>query len=197
VTFNSFGWQGRDRRLSLADTIAVIREGQSFDLLATDNDLQRWLDAEASWLGPVRPDEAPALSDVHRLRAATRDLLFALVRGEGMPSAAAAIVNDNAAASPSYRRLDLSAAGAPRAVHESGGARPSQVLALIADATIDLLAGPDAQRLRVCPAPSCGMFFIAGKAVQQWCSTSCGNRARVARHYQRSRAGLFQGGKTV
>lgn len=186
-TFDSFGWQGRDRRLALADTIAIVRDGETVDLLATDADFRRWLAAEQSWLGPVPPSEAPSLSDVHALRGAIRQLLFAAVRGEALPPEVAELLNRYSAASPSHRRLDLIQAGTPRAMHESAGDRASQVLGAIASGAIDLLGGPDRLRLRVCHAPSCGMFFLEGRSGQQWCSTSCGNRVRVARHYERSK----------
>ena len=101
---------------------------------------------------------------------------------------AAQAVNRSSAASPSYRQIDLSSAERPRVVYESQTGRAEQILGAIADAAIDLLTGPDRERIKVCPAPSCGMFYLAGKGDQQWCSASCGNRARVARHYLRSRA---------
>ncbi|ELS57171.1 CGNR zinc finger domain-containing protein [Streptomyces viridochromogenes] len=44
-----------------------------------------------------------------------------------------------------------------------------------------LAAGPEQARLRRCPAPSCGMFFLARRRDQAWCSIGCGNRARAAR----------------
>jgi predicted RNA-binding Zn ribbon-like protein len=49
--------------------------------------------------------------------------------------------------------------------------------------TIELLGGPDAARLRECPA--CGRFFLASRQRQAWCSGACGNRTRVARHRSR------------
>jgi predicted RNA-binding Zn ribbon-like protein len=187
TTFDSFGWQGRDRCLALADTVVVVRGAETIDLLVTEADLRRWLEAHEPWLGPVAPRDAPALPTVHRLRAAIRDLLFAASRGESLSRDAAAVLNEYAAASPSYRRLEVSGTRRPRAVRVSAGDRPSQVLAVVADAAIDLISGPDLERLRICPAPSCGMFFLEGRSGQQWCSTSCGNRARVARHYDRTK----------
>ncbi|WP_225853148.1 CGNR zinc finger domain-containing protein [Micromonospora sp. AMSO1212t] len=44
------------------------------------------------------------------------------------------------------------------------------------------------ERLRACPAPRCVRYFLQEHARQQWCKPSCGNRARVARHYQRHQA---------
>jgi len=60
-------------------------------------------------------------------------------------------------------------------------------LALIARASIDLLTGPDRMRLGVCGAPGCVLFFLKESRRNQWCSATCGNRARVAQHYRRHR----------
>src|SRR5574337_172687 len=60
--------------------------------------------------------------------------------------------------------------------------------ALAADA-VSVLTGPAATRLRVCAHPDCVLQFVALNPRRRWCSTAvCGNRARVARHYQRQRA---------
>jgi predicted RNA-binding Zn ribbon-like protein len=50
---------------------------------------------------------------------------------------------------------------------------------------IDFLASDDRQRLHACPAPRCVRYFLRERPQQAWCKPSCGNRARVARHYQR------------
>jgi predicted RNA-binding Zn ribbon-like protein len=90
-----------------------------------------------------------------------------------------------------YRRLDVSDPVTPRMAYASETeAQGERVLAAIADSAIEILAGPDRARLRICKAPSCGMFFLEGRAGQQWCTVSCGNRARVARHYKRSKPAL-------
>jgi predicted RNA-binding Zn ribbon-like protein len=55
----------------------------------------------------------------------------------------------------------------------------------IARSAIGLLTGPQRALLHVCEAPSCGMLFVGDR---RWCCTACGNRARAARHYRRTRA---------
>ncbi|MBD0328655.1 MAG: CGNR zinc finger domain-containing protein [Thermoleophilia bacterium] len=49
------------------------------------------------------------------------------------------------------------------------------------------VASGGADRLRVCPAPSCRMLYRPSRRDQHWCSRQCGTRARVARHYAASR----------
>ena len=42
--------------------------------------------------------------------------------------------------------------------------------------------------LLACVAPACWRYFVRSDPRRQWCSTLCGNRARVARHYARHQA---------
>ena len=55
----------------------------------------------------------------------------------------------------------------------------------------DLLTGPRRARVRECHNPDCRYLFLdASKAgTRRWCDmSSCGNRAKAHRHYQRRRA---------
>ncbi len=58
----------------------------------------------------------------------------------------------------------------------------------LAAAMADLLTSPDRTRVKRCPG--CAMYFVdeSRNRTRTWCSMkSCGNRAKVAAHYQRSR----------
>jgi predicted RNA-binding Zn ribbon-like protein len=183
-----FDWAGQGLAIDLADTLVAALPGEFVDHLGDAAQLNRWLELEREWLGPVGLGEAPALAEVHKLREAIRTLFFAAARNEALPLAAARVVNRFSAGATWHRQLDLSDQSVPRLAYaRSRGSRASQVLAAIAASAIDLLAGPDRQRLRICAAPSCGMFYLERKAGHRWCSVSCGNRARVARHYERSK----------
>lgn len=57
-----------------------------------------------------------------------------------------------------------------------------EALATIARDTVDLLTGPDRNRLHQCEAEPCGTVFLtaASGRARRWCSSStCGNRERV------------------
>lgn len=58
---------------------------------------------------------------------------------------------------------------------------------VIATLGVELLAGESRGRLRACLAPNCVLYFVKEHTRREWCSPNCGNRARVARHYQRHR----------
>ena len=65
---------------------------------------------------------------------------------------------------------------------------PTRVaLAELAHDAIDMLTGPGATQLRACQAPGCVFYFVRSNPRREWCSQTCGNRARAARHYRRIR----------
>ncbi|GAB3716575.1 CGNR zinc finger domain-containing protein [Nocardiopsis nanhaiensis] len=61
----------------------------------------------------------------------------------------------------------------------------NRIVAALARAAVAFLAGPERERLRSCTAPRCVRYFVQEHGRQRWCGTSCGNRARAARHYAR------------
>ncbi|MZD03920.1 hypothetical protein GTW43_02320, partial [Streptomyces sp. SID5785] len=78
--------------------------------------------------------------------------------------------------------------GAEPAAHEAtaaGAAPADRLVAALARAAIGFLAGEDRRRLRACHAPRCVRYFLKEHPRQEWCTPSCGNRARVARHHER------------
>lgn len=61
----------------------------------------------------------------------------------------------------------------------------------IARSAVDLLVGGELDRVKQCPGPSCGWLFVdaSRNRSRRWCASKlCGNRARVAAHYRRTRA---------
>ncbi|HEV2241669.1 MAG TPA: CGNR zinc finger domain-containing protein [Streptosporangiaceae bacterium] len=47
-------------------------------------------------------------------------------------------------------------------------------------------AGPAVRRVRRCEGRDCRMLFLPANPRRRWCTPDvCGNRARVARYYQR------------
>ncbi|MDR6317410.1 putative RNA-binding Zn ribbon-like protein [Actinoplanes couchii] len=57
----------------------------------------------------------------------------------------------------------------------------------MADEAIALFTGAARDDLRACPGPGCVLHFVRDSPRREWCSPGCGNRARAARHYARSR----------
>jgi predicted RNA-binding Zn ribbon-like protein len=180
-----FRWLGEPLALDLANTVMVVRDGVSVDLLAAPEDLRRWLSAERGRLGPVAP-AAEALVRFHALRDSVRELLGACAQGETPPRAVRDAVNAASAGAPVAPQLVLGPEGELRAEHAAsgGGEGLAEPLAAVARSAIEIVSGPERERLGLCEAPSCGMFFLGSR---RWCCAACGNRARAARHYRRTR----------
>ena len=177
-----FRWLGEPLAIDLANTIMVVREGQSIDLLATPDDLRLWLDTEQERLGDSTFAVAH-LEEIQELRDAVRALLLARAEGERLPTDALARLNATSRGAAISPQLEADAHGTLTIVETPAGGRPiAALLAQLARAAIALLFAPESERLRVCTAPSCGMLFLGAR---RWCCAACGNRARAARHYRR------------
>jgi predicted RNA-binding Zn ribbon-like protein len=196
---------GEPLPVELMNTIGADRDG-ILDALADDDGAVAWLRAVAGRIeaqagtSPDRQDEDKNKDeDADEVRATAgalrelRDALRALAAeatGDPRPPATApeltrpeavATLNRLATASP---ELVWPADGRPSRAYRARGTAGLAV-ELIAHQGVELLAGPGAERLRPCLAPNCLLFFVKDHARREWCSPGCGNRARVARHYQR------------
>lgn len=173
----------------LMNTVWADRYGVH-DSLATVDGLSMWLHDVAG------VDDPPSSDDVrvgHRLRDGLRRLA-AECTVDSRPGAASAIedltdavalVNEIAFAAVVVPQLHLDA-GVLRYGTASSASPVSTALAgIAADAMTLLTAAPGS--LRACPAPGCVLYFVKDHPRREWCSVTCGNRARAARHYRRHR----------
>jgi predicted RNA-binding Zn ribbon-like protein len=174
----------------LMATIWADTSGRHDDL---DNPagLQDWMDAvgiEHAKTLPT-PDE---LSNARQLRDALRrlaahqtdDQRAAAVSAMTEPARAVGVLNAAASRLPAPQ-LELTNELLRRS-HTS----PDHVaagLAVVATEAIYLFGGDEANNLRACQAPGCVLYFVKSHPRREWCSIACGNRARAARHYQRTR----------
>jgi predicted RNA-binding Zn ribbon-like protein len=192
----------RHLALELASTIRHDGSGGVADDLSDVLALTAWVRANADllddWVGARRfvADEA-AWREVVQIREAVRALFAHAVR-PAAPSPADARrllpldqalgrVNAAAARQPVTPRLDWPDGAAPRSriAPSADTDPPTHLSAALARAAIEFLAGPHRQQLRACSAPRCVRYFVKAHGRQEWCKPSCGNRARVARHYRR------------
>jgi predicted RNA-binding Zn ribbon-like protein len=175
-------WIALDKAaLDLANTVAVDK-GVAHDLLAADGDYEQW--AQAAAQSPeLTPDEAAAIAAarprVLALREHIRAVLHATAADQPLPGAAVAALNTASRSTPQWPEL-----GNDRHIEQHAlGDAVQRLLAHYARSTMEIAAGGRA-KLRVCGAPSCGMFYRPRRRQQRWCSEPCGTRARVARHYR-------------
>jgi predicted RNA-binding Zn ribbon-like protein len=180
------------------NTVGADRDG-IHDALEDDRGAAAWLRAVADRIGaeagtgPGQPDQdeaRPTAGALRELRNALR-LLAAEATGDPRPPATApgltrpeaiATLNALATARP---ELVWPADGHPSRAYRASGAAADLAVQLIAHQGVELFTGSGRERLRPCLAPNCPLFFIKDHARREWCSPVCGNRARVARHYQR------------
>lgn len=180
---------GEPLSLDLLNTV-VRRDGAERDLLDSPTALAAWLHAQSArltWSGVV---DVADLQAVRRFRTTLAELFVA--RREGRRPGIADLRQLNAALSPFVpaARLAWSSAG-PKLVMatRSGTSKRKALLQLLAADAVAVLTGPSAALLRDCAHPDCVLQFVASNPRRRWCSPSvCGNRARVARHYQRQRS---------
>jgi predicted RNA-binding Zn ribbon-like protein len=167
--------------LDVANTVAVDKDVE-YDLLAPEGEYQRW--AQAAAQSPeLTTEEAAAIAATRPrllgLREYVRAVLHATAADQPLPGAAVAALNRASRKAAQWPEL-----GHDRHIeqHARGNAL-ERLLACYARSTMELAAGGSA-KLRVCGAPSCGMFYRPRRRQQRWCSEPCGTRARVARHYR-------------
>jgi predicted RNA-binding Zn ribbon-like protein len=166
--------------------------GQAFDGLADAASSAAFLDSIEHRLTsrelPAGPGPSPR--QLAALRQTVRDALHSLVNVTPLAPETAAALNLYASASRSSPTVQIAADGGPtRGVDWHGASRTDAVLAAFAADTIELLTGPHRDQVRACGAPGCVLLYIHDHPRRQWCSNACGNRARQARHYQRTHPG--------
>ncbi|GAB3108413.1 CGNR zinc finger domain-containing protein [Streptomyces calidiresistens] len=163
--------------------------GHPMDALTAPHDLARWLHLhrdsfDGSEQGSLAGVGAEHLEMFRTLRGALRELFSARVSGRRPERADVRVVNEAARGAAGWRELEPDASFT--AVSRRLETDPLRVvLGEVATRGIDLLAGPEAARVRACPAPGCVLYFLGNHPRREWCTPGCGNRVRVARHGRR------------
>jgi predicted RNA-binding Zn ribbon-like protein len=162
--------------------------GERVDGLATEASGGAWLDALSDRLPPGGKGGWPRRAELVRLRDPVREALHTVLDG-GTPSRSSLdVINRISAGAPRSPAARWRPAAPPLAdANLHGASRAEVVLAAFAADAIELLTGPRREALRACGAPGCVLIFLKDHPRRQWCSAACGNRARQARHYARSR----------
>jgi predicted RNA-binding Zn ribbon-like protein len=178
----------RDQPLAieLVSTRHVV-DGQSVDALATPAGLDAWLDVNAARLGGAAGgvDAVAALDRVRDLRDAVDRLLRAVIGDRPPAPGDVEAVNAAARGAPSHRELRCPGS-APHAVDVTPAGAAEALLAELAADAVAVVAG-ERGAVDACGGPGCVLLFVRTRPRRTWCSPSCGNRARVARHYHRAR----------
>ena len=162
------------------------------DLLVTPDDLRGWLNLQAERFPQAREFAAAELTGtdvaaVRDVREHTARVLEHARHGTSPPAGDLDALNRAQRSAPAISELTWSGA-AVTAVRRRTGPPAARLAAWLAEAAAELLSDAAVTRIRQCEADDCIMFFLPTHPRRRWCSAArCGNRARVARHYQRHR----------
>jgi predicted RNA-binding Zn ribbon-like protein len=188
----AFLWVGNDVGLDLLNTEAVDEFGEPVELMADFGAVLDWAREAKIVDGDVieacrrlpRRSQAAALNWVHRLRSSTRALVDPVADAS---SAAAALEAFRAVLGEVPVRLTFPKSAATAPVSAAGPAdRLRLALALTAIETLGL----DRVRIRRCEGERCVLLYYdtSRNRSRRWCDmAACGNRAKAAAHYERSR----------
>lgn len=140
------------------------------DRLGTPGALRAWLDEH--WVDSGTPSDAVLLrvGDFRALRAALIVAFGRTAEGSSPPDDVVDALNATSAVAPMWPVLRINGTAQNFEMETSEASETTRILASIARSAIELLGGPDAARLRECPA--CGRFFLA--------RVRCGVRAPAA-----------------
>jgi predicted RNA-binding Zn ribbon-like protein len=162
--------------------------GEAIDGLRDGSGLRSWVAALGDRLpDAARPVDAARLDEFWSLRVSVRAALRAVVEGRPVPKAVADVLNEVSARNPESLYLRRRQSSVVSELRYHAGTPSDVALGVLAASTIDLVGRPHGAALRACGAPGCVLMFVKDHPRREWCSAACGNRARQARHYARSR----------
>jgi predicted RNA-binding Zn ribbon-like protein len=180
---------GEARSLGLALVNTELAErGEPVDLLDDGPSAETWLAVHGFDRAGSPAIGEPELDALRRLRAAVRAAFVARIAGTPLDPGKLDLLNAASAAEPRAPQLSWDAGG-PQL--EWAGPRPAAGIdvaaARIAADAIELVSGPLGGALRSCDAHGCVRLFLKDHGRRRWCSRTCGDRVRVARHYAKTR----------
>jgi predicted RNA-binding Zn ribbon-like protein len=181
----------RDEPLAveLHNTIYATKGGR-VDGLADSARARAWLEGigpgASSSAGRLPAGAWPSAEQLVALRDVVRRALQAAAAGHRPARADVEAINAASCRAPRAPIAVWQPNAPPSRGTDCGDAsRADVVLAAFAADAIELLTGPCRDELRTCGAPGCVLMFLKDHPRREWCSDSCGNRARQARHYER------------
>ena len=168
--------------LALVNT-EVAPQGRPVDLIPDGPTLFGWMRTRGLTHRGAGPIADQDLDRMRTLRSAIRVAFTARAGGQRAPRSAIEAINEAAALASSMPRLRWAADRPTReTVWVPSASATDTALAEIASNAISTLLGDRGDRLRLCEAHDCSRMFIADHRRRRWCSQTCGDRMRVARH---------------
>lgn len=185
---------GEHLALDLVNTRVRLPSWDELDLLDTVAALRHWIGCEEDRLPATVTASAATITraDLDAVRAVREHTAAAVAcarSGTAPPPGALRGLNEAQREAPMFRELRWEG-GVVTATERREGPAGVRLAAHLADAAASLLTDPKVTTIRQCEAEFCVVQFLPANPRRRWCSARiCGNRARVARHYQRHKNG--------
>jgi len=174
------GGQPVDRLNGFESLMAWLVQARTLDEQQADDILGNWKatrEAESTFQNAVR------------LRSGLREMAERLIKGKTVPQSTVAAINQCLAHQTGHTELKRARGGFEKRFQADFRA-PEQLLWPVAESASDLLCYGDLSLVKKCENSTCVLFFYdtTKNHSRRWCSMSvCGNRMKVAAHYQRLR----------
>lgn len=196
---HDFHFVGGHLCLDFVNTQVVESGGEAVDLLGSFDDMAAWCArahvinaAQAKemmhcWSGEREADKA--FAQAVTFRATLRGMAKSIVAGRAVPQATLDGINHVLRARVGSLELVRIKQGYETQFRPRFS-EPAQLLVPIAESAAALLSDGDLTLVRKCQNPRCILYFYdtTKNHARRWCSmTACGNRAKVAAHYRRTR----------
>jgi predicted RNA-binding Zn ribbon-like protein len=176
----------------------IIVNGEPTDVLEGFDDFISWL-VQTNLLTKAQADMAGAelnhkertslLEQAKTLRTTLRELAARIVARKPIPGSIINLINQILSRRPGYPQLVRRKNGFEQRFH-SAAAPVHNLLVPLAEVAGDLLCKADFALIKKCGNPACILYFYdtTKNHTRNWCSMqTCGNRIKVAAHYQRNR----------
>lgn len=184
---NTLSWRGRAAPVeTLADAGALVRWLAGSAGLAGEvvGEIESWTQAHPKQAGTL-------LAEAIVLRETLYRIFRALAGGEAVPDRDLVALNQALAAAPPRHRIARAEGGYGWRIGAGAISVPT-LLAPVLWSAGDLLASERRRHVRLCANDECLWLFLdeSKAGTRRWCDmSSCGNRAKARRHYQRTRPG--------
>lgn len=174
----------------------MILEGRRTDLLETTTDLIDWFKQTSLFdqedkrgVRLNQAEEEMLLRDARILRTKLRKMAEEIVAGKTVPPSIIEALNQLLSQRPGYSQL-IRTHGRYERIFTSSTQGHVRLLAILAEAASDLLSTATLALIRKCRNDACILYYYdtTKNHARQWCSMQlCGNRIKVASHYERKR----------
>lgn len=197
VVGGKFLFVGNHPCLDFINTEMIVN-GKPTDVLESFDDFISWI-VQVKLLTKAQADVAEAelthkestslLEQAKTFRRTLRQLAARIVARKSIPASIITVINQFLSQRPGYPQLVRRKSGFEQRFH-SAAAPVQNLLAPLAEAASDLLCRADFALIKKCGNPACILYFYdtTKNHTRSWCSMQmCGNRIKVAAHYQRKR----------